>query len=241
VNPPSDGPGGSSGPPDDRSSVESDRSSPSARLPPPAQTPSPAMNAQIERLQDGYTAGTRRLISNVVGGFRHIPVSANQVTAIGFGLNLVAAVLVYRELWIAAGLAFLVGSVLDIFDGAIARSKGEAGPRGALIDSTFDRIAEGVMLASIALVFARHDERIALVAVFAALVGSFLTSYIRARAEALGLDGTSGFMARAERVVLLGAALMFAPLGALPYGIELLAVLSAITVAQRLAYVLRQL
>ncbi len=199
------------------------------------------MNAPMERFQDGYTAGTRRLISNIVGGFRHIPVTANQVTAVAFGLNIVAAVLVYHELWIVAGLAFLVGSILDIFDGAIARSKGEAGPRGALIDSTFDRIAEGAMLASIALVCARHDERLALVAVFAALVGSFLTSYIRAKAEALGLDGTAGFRARAERVVLLGAALVFAPLGALPYGIELLALLSAITVVQRLLYVLRQL
>ena len=121
-------------------------------------------------------------------------------------------------MWVAAGSAFLLGSILDVFDGAIARSKGEDGPRGAFIDSTFDRIAEGAVLAAIALVFADDGNQLALAAVFVALVGSFMTSYARARAEALGLDGTSGLMARAERVVLLGASLLFAPLGVLPCG-----------------------
>ena len=117
------------------------------------------------------------------------------MTAAGFLLNIVAAVLIYEEQWIAAGLAFLVGSILDIFDGAIARSRGEAGPRGAFIDSTFDRIAEGVVMGAIALVFARGGHEVAIAAVFAALAFSFLTSYTRARAEALGLDGIAGFMA----------------------------------------------
>ncbi len=199
------------------------------------------MNAHLERLQHGYTSGARRLVADVVGGFRRVPITANQVTAVGFLLNVAAAVLIYQEQWIVAGVVFLVGSILDIFDGAIARSRGEAGPRGSFIDSTFDRIAEGAVLGSIALVFARDGETLAQAAVFAALVGSFLTSYTRAKAESLGLDGTSGFMARAERVVLIGAALLFAPLGALPYAIELLAVLSAITVAQRVRHVLSQL
>lgn len=199
------------------------------------------MNAQLERLQHGYTSGVRRLVGDLVGGLRRVPVTANQVTAVGFLLNLAAAVLIYDERWIAAGTVFLIGSILDVFDGAIARSKGEAGPRGAFIDSTFDRIAEGAVLGAIALVFARQGETLAQAAVFAALVGSFLTSYTRAKAEAIGLDGTSGFMARAERVVLIGATLLFAPLGALPYGIELLAVLSAVTVLQRVRHVLRQL
>ncbi len=199
------------------------------------------MNAHLERLQQGYTSGARKLVSDLVGGLRSIPVTANQVTAVGFLLNVIAAVLIYEEQWIVAGVVFLVGSILDVFDGAIARSKGEAGPRGAFIDSTFDRIAEGAVLGSVALVFARQGETLAQAAVFAALVGSFLTSYTRAKAEAIGLDGTSGFMARAERVVLIGAALLFAPLGALPYGIELLAVLSAVTVLQRVRHVLRQL
>jgi CDP-diacylglycerol--glycerol-3-phosphate 3-phosphatidyltransferase len=199
------------------------------------------MNAHLERIQHGYTAGVRRIVADVVKSFRRIPLSANQVTAVGFALNVVAAVLIYERVWVAAGAAFLLGSILDVFDGAIARSKGEDGPRGAFIDSTFDRIAEGAVLTAIALVFAQDGNELALVAVFVALVGSFMTSYARARAEALGLNGTSGLMARAERVVLLGAALLFAPLGVLPWGIGLLAILSAVTVAQRTRHVLSQM
>ena len=195
----------------------------------------------VERLQQGYTDGTRRVIASIMARITRIPVTANQVTIAGFVLNAIAAVLVYREAYIAGGVLFLVGSILDIFDGAVARARGEAGPRGAMFDSSLDRFSEAIMLGAIALVFARDGNEIALIAVIAALTSSFMTSYLRARAEALGLDGTHGVMARAERVVLITAALLFAPLGALPWGIILLAVLSTITVVQRARHVLRQL
>ena len=195
----------------------------------------------VERLQQEYTDGTRRVIASIMARITRIPVTANQVTIAGFVLNAIAAVLVYREAYIAGGVLFLVGSILDIFDGAVARARGEAGPRGAMFDSILDRFSEAIMLGSIALVFARDGNEIALIAVIAALTSSFMTSYLRARAEALGLDGTHGVMARAERVVLITAAILFAPLGALPWGIILLAVLSTITVVQRARHVLRQL
>jgi CDP-diacylglycerol--glycerol-3-phosphate 3-phosphatidyltransferase len=195
----------------------------------------------VERLQQEYTDGTRRVIASIMARITRIPVTANQVTIAGFVLNAIAAVLVYREAYIAGGVLFLVGSILDIFDGAVARARGEAGPRGAMFDSILDRFSEAIMLGAIALVFARDGNEIALIAVIAALTSSFMTSYLRARAEALGLDGTHGVMARAERVVLITAALLFAPLGALPWGIILLAVLSTITVVQRARHVLRQL
>lgn len=195
----------------------------------------------VERLQQEYTDGTRRMIAGVMDRATRIPVTANQVTLVGFAINVIAAVLVYREAFIAGGVVFLIGSILDIFDGAVARARGEAGPRGAIIDSVLDRMSEAIMFGAIALVFARDGQEIALFAVVIALSASFLTSYLRARAEALGLDGTHGMMARAERVVLIAAALLFAPLGALPWGMILLALLSLITVAQRARYVLRQL
>ncbi len=195
----------------------------------------------VERLQQEYTDGTRRVVGGVVSRLSRVPVTGNQVTVAGFVLNIVAAVLVYQEAFIAGGVVFLIGSILDIFDGAVARARGEAGPRGAIFDSVLDRASEAIIFAAIALVFARDGNEIALFAVIIALAASFLTSYLRARAEALGLDGTHGVMARAERVVLIAAALLFAPLGALPWGIILLAVLSAITVAQRARHVLRQL
>ncbi len=195
----------------------------------------------VERLQQEYTDGTRRVIASIMARITRIPVTANQVTIAGFVLNAIAAVLVYREAYIAGGVLFLVGSILDIFDGAVARARGEAGPRGAMFDSILDRFSEAIMLGAIALVFARDGNEIALIAVIAALTSSFMTSYLRARAEALGLDGTHGVMARAERVVLIAAALLFAPLGALPWGIILLAILSTVTVVQRARHVLRQL
>lgn len=195
----------------------------------------------VERLQREYTDGSRRVIGGLINRITRIPVTGNQITAAGFVLNVVAAVLIYREQWIAGGMVFLVGSILDVFDGAVARARGEAGPRGAIIDSILDRFSEAIVLGSIGLVFARDGNQIALAAVIVALTCSFLTSYLRARAEALGLDGTHGLMARAERVVLISAALLFAPLGALPWGIILLALLSALTVAQRAKHVLRQL
>ena len=195
----------------------------------------------VERLQQEYTDGTRRVIAGVMDRATRIPVTGNQVTVAGFLINVVAAVLVYREAFIAGGLVFLLGSILDIFDGAIARARGEAGPRGAIIDSVLDRFSEAIMFVALALVFAREGNEVAVGAVIIALASSLLTSYLRAKAESLGLDGTHGLMARAERVVLIAAALLFAPLGALPWGIILLAILSTITVLQRARHVLRQL
>jgi CDP-diacylglycerol--glycerol-3-phosphate 3-phosphatidyltransferase len=195
----------------------------------------------VERLQQEYTDGTRRVIAGVMDRATRIPVTANQVTVAGFLINVVAAVLVYREAFIAGGLVFLLGSILDIFDGAVARARGEAGPRGAIIDSVLDRFSEAIMFVALALVFARDGNEVAVGAVIIALASSLLTSYLRAKAESLGLDGTHGLMARAERVVLIAAALLFAPLGALPWGIILLAILSTITVLQRARHVLRQL
>jgi len=195
----------------------------------------------VERLQQEYTDGTRRVIAGVMDRATRIPVSANQVTVAGFLINVVAAVLVYREAFIAGGVVFLIGSILDIFDRAVARARGEAGPKGAIIDSVLDRFSEAIMFVALALVFARDGNEVAVAAVIIALASSLLTSYLRAKAESLGLDGTHGLMARAERVVLIAAALLFAPLGALPWGIILLAILSTITVLQRARHVLRQL
>jgi len=130
------------------------------------------MNAHLERIQHGYTSGVRRIVADVVKSFRRIPLSANQVTAVGFALNVLAAVLIYERVWVAAGAAFLLGSILDVFDGAIARSKGEDGPRGAFIDSTFDRIAEAAVLTAIAERNVASHSSSGPGAVFVALVGS---------------------------------------------------------------------
>jgi CDP-diacylglycerol---glycerol-3-phosphate 3-phosphatidyltransferase len=199
------------------------------------------MSAMLARLKAGYTSGGRGVGMAVMGRFSSIPITPNQITVAGLTTNGVAAVLIYRERFVWATVAFVAGSILDIADGALARSHGKLTPFGGFLDSTTDRISEGLILGSIALVFARQGHTWALACVFVALVGSFLVSYTRAKAEAIGLRCEVGLMSRAERIVLVAVALPFAGLGSLTWAIYLLAALTAFTVWQRIDYVRRQL
>lgn len=207
------------------------------------------MNAtpRLRRVKQSYTTGARSLASRSVTSLARTGVTPNVLTATGVSLCLAAAVLVPFEnhgkllfFWLAAGI-FVVGSLLDILDGALARVGGKTTPFGAFIDSTTDRVGEGAMLAAIALVFARHGRDWAVVLAVAAVVGSFLVSYTRARAEALGLRGDVGLGSRAERVVLITAGLVFAPWGGLPWAIAVLAATAWLTVVQRILHVRTQL
>src|SRR5204862_4672213 len=118
---------------------------------------------------------------------------------------------------------------------------GKSTPFGAFFDSTTDRVGEGAMLAAIGLVFARSGNDVAVVFASAGVAGSFLVPYVRAKAEALGLRGDVGLGARAERVVVITAGLVFAPWGGLQWVIYLLAATSWLTVAQRVLHVRKQL
>jgi phosphatidylglycerophosphate synthase len=180
-------------------------------------------------------------------GLGRTRVTPNALTAAGVALCTAASVVVFFEnrneilfYWLG-GLLFVVGSLLDILDGALARTSGKGTPFGAFLDSTTDRVSEGVMLGAIALVFSRHGNEVALAFAFAAVAGSFLVSYTRARAEALGLRGDVGIGSRAERVVVITAGLVLAPWGALPIAIYLLAATAWVTVVQRIFFVRKQL
>jgi CDP-diacylglycerol---glycerol-3-phosphate 3-phosphatidyltransferase len=170
------------------------------------------------------------------------------LTAGGVALSIAGAVVVYFEyagrgfFWLGAAL-FLVGSILDILDGALARTRGVGSPFGAFIDSTVDRIGEAFMLGAIALVLMRDDSEWGVGLAFAALAGSFLVSYTRARAEVLGLRGDVGFGSRAERVVVITTGLVLAPAHelVLPAAIALLAATAWTTVVQRVLAVRAQL
>ena len=205
------------------------------------------MSTALARLKDSYTTGARGLASRVVRSLAQTRVTPNQLTTAGVSLCLASAVIVYFEyhndllfFWLGAGV-FVVGSLLDILDGALARVGGKTTPFGAFIDSTTDRVGEGAMLAAIALVFSRHGQDWAVVLAVAAVVGSFLVSYTRARAEALGLRGDVGLGSRAERVVVITAGLVFAPWGGLPWAIVVLAATAWLTVVQRILHVRKQL
>jgi phosphatidylinositol phosphate synthase len=195
----------------------------------------------------GYTDGTRRLASRWIGGLARTRVTPNALTAAGITLCFVAAVIVFFAhenpwplYWVGA-LVFVVGSVLDILDGALARHGGKATPFGAFVDSISDRVSEGFVLTAVALVFSRESNDVAVGFTIAAMAGSFLVSYARAKAELLGLKGDVGLGSRAERVVVITAGLVFAPWGGLQWAIYFLAVTAWFTVLQRVLSVRSQL
>jgi CDP-diacylglycerol---glycerol-3-phosphate 3-phosphatidyltransferase len=201
----------------------------------------------LERLQRSYLDGIRRVASNSISSLARTRISPNALTAAGVLLCAVASVIVYFEyrheiaaFWLGAAL-FIVGSILDVLDGALARRSGKATPFGAFVDSTTDRMSEAFMLGAIALIFAREGNDVALGFTFAAVAGSFLVSYTRARAEALGLKGDVGIGSRAERVFVISSGLILAPWGALQWAIYLLTITAWVTVVQRVLAVRAQL
>jgi CDP-diacylglycerol---glycerol-3-phosphate 3-phosphatidyltransferase len=205
--------------------------------------------AVLQRVKTGYTTGARSLAARSIVGLARTRVTPNALTASGVSLCLGGSALVFFEdrntwlfYWLGAAL-FVVGSVLDILDGALARVGGKATPFGAFLDSTTDRVGEGAMLGAIALVFARYHHTVPLAVAFAAVAGSFLVSYARARAEALGLRGDVGLGSRAERVVAITAGLVLAPISIwlLVAAISLLSATAWLTVIQRILHVRAQL
>jgi CDP-diacylglycerol---glycerol-3-phosphate 3-phosphatidyltransferase len=204
-------------------------------------------SAGLQRVKQGYTTGARSLASRSVIGLTRTRVTPNALTTAGVSLCLAAAVLVYFEYrneilfyWLGAAV-FVIGSILDILDGALARAGGKTTPFGSFLDSTTDRVGEGAMLGAIALIFSRHGNEVAVGAAVAAVAGSFLVSYTRAKAEALRLRGDVGLGSRAERVVVITAGLVLAPWGVLPWAIYLLTATAWLTVVQRILFVRRQL
>jgi CDP-diacylglycerol--glycerol-3-phosphate 3-phosphatidyltransferase len=201
----------------------------------------------LSRVKHGYTTGARKLASRSVTGLARTRVTPNALTVSGVSLCLAASLIVPFEnrdellfYWLGAGI-FVLGSILDILDGALARAGGRSTAFGAFLDSTTDRVGEGAMLAAIALVFARSGNETAVVFTIVGVAGSFLVPYVRAKAEALGLRGDVGLGSRAERVVVITAGLVLAPWGLLSWAIYLLAVTSWFTVLQRVLHVRKQL
>jgi CDP-diacylglycerol--glycerol-3-phosphate 3-phosphatidyltransferase len=163
-------------------------------------------------------------------------VTPNQITVIGVALTFVAAVLTALGHLRWAGVVLIFAGTFDILDGALARSSGRAYPYGAFLDSTLDRYSEGAMYIGLAAYFASTSgplQRWLLLATVAALAGSFLVSYVRARAQSLGFTCDSGLFARPERVVVTVVGLIFG--GVVLYGVVfLLAILTNLTALQRI-------
>lgn len=199
---------------------------------------------QLQRIRDAYEVGGRKLARRVARQvIRGSGISPNVVTVIGTLLNGVAAVLAFHELWLAAAIVFVMGSLMDAMDGAIAKVTERVSAFGGFLDSTLDRVSEGLVLGGLGLMFSTHDNLWALSACFVALACSYLVSYTRAKAESLGVSCKGGLASRVERVVLLTIGLLLAQFD--PRAIEVivfvLAITATLTVAQRVAHVRKAL
>jgi CDP-diacylglycerol--glycerol-3-phosphate 3-phosphatidyltransferase len=165
----------------------------------------------------------------------------NQISMAGFTLNVIAAVLVWQHEFFIGGVVFIVGSICDTLDGGYSRMSGKGTPFGAFLDSTLDRIVEGIVLTAVAATFTQRGDELAVAAVVVAVMSSLVVSYTRARAEALGVECKVGIADRLVRVIILSAGLVFADLGALEPAVYVLAALSTVTVVQRILHVKGQL
>jgi CDP-diacylglycerol--glycerol-3-phosphate 3-phosphatidyltransferase len=193
--------------------------------------------------QNGRAPTAAELRENVRERLIESRLTPNSISLTGLALNVAAAVLVTQRLFFLAGLTFIAGSLMDMLDGRYSRMSGKGTLFGAFLDSTLDRIEEGVVLATVGAYFASRGDEFATGAVVVAVLASLMVSYTRARAEALGVECKVGLATRPVRVVVLSIGLLFAK-GAglgdfelLEASIYVLAALSVFTVAQRIWHV----
>ena len=186
-----------------------------------------------------------RLLNPVVDALVRRRVHPNIISTIGFLVTLVGASIIFARALFVGIVVVLIGGMMDILDGRVARETNLASKFGSFYDSTLDRISEIVVYFSLYAYF-RPLPNFWWVGyvVIAAMVGSLMVSYTRAKAEALGVDCKVGLMQRAERVVLLGAGGMLTPLVAMIWpgweyaplllAVGLIAVLSNYTALERI-------
>ncbi|MCH7229861.1 CDP-alcohol phosphatidyltransferase family protein [Glycomyces sp. L485] len=191
-------------------------------------------------LRTSGRAGLRRYVDAVAKVLIRIGVSANAVTLVGTAVVVVASILLLSQGRLLAGLIVIGLSVLtDMLDGAIARVKGTTSRFGALLDSTCDRLADGAIFGGLAY-WALAEERFLFCALaLAVLVTSQVVSYVKARCEGLGVECNVGIAERPERIIIAGVAVVAEILGvpyAMEVGMAVLAVLTTVTVVQRLVH-----
>jgi CDP-diacylglycerol--glycerol-3-phosphate 3-phosphatidyltransferase len=183
-----------------------------------------------------FEAWVRRRAEALMSAAGRIPLTPNQVTVVGFCLTVFASgFAAFGQLrW--AGVVLIFAGTCDILDGALARSTNASYPYGAFLDSTLDRYSEGAVYIGLAAYFVTMGgplQRWLVLATVAALAGSFLVSYVRARAQSLGFTCETGLFARPERVVVTVIGLIVG--GDVLYGVVfLLAVLTNLTALQRI-------
>lgn len=158
----------------------------------------------------------------------------NTLTFIELAISIGVAYAIVTGYFLLGGVLVLVSGLFDLLDGALARFTKQSTKFGAILDSTVDRISEAAIFCGLLIWYLpKEGATLEIVAIFAALIGSFLVSYIRARAEGLGLECRVGLFTRAERVIVLAVGLL---VNEVFIALWVLVVFVYITVAQRLLY-----
>ena len=185
-------------------------------------------------LRARYPAYIERFASPFGRLVARLGVSPNQLTSLGLLLTAASAVAVANGQFVAGGWLLVAGGAMDLLDGSVARATGRSTPFGSFYDSVSDRIADAMIFSGLAL--ALHTQPRLLALILVALVASFVTSYVRAKAEAIDLACTVGLLERGERAVLLMLALLLHQY-VLEAALWVLAVGGVVTVIQRVHHV----
>jgi len=181
-----------------------------------------------------FKARVSKFLEAPVGLLARSGLSPNALTIVGFVLNVVVGIVLAMGWVFAGGFLVLFAGLFDMLDGATARLSGRTTRFGALLDSVVDRFSEAAILAGLLWLFLSQERHLEVLLVFAVLLGSLMVSYVRARAEGLGLDCDVGLVARPERVLLMAAGLIFSQM--VPV-LALLVVFTHLTVVQRVWHV----
>ncbi|MFN8156754.1 MAG: CDP-alcohol phosphatidyltransferase family protein [Candidatus Nanopelagicales bacterium] len=190
-------------------------------------------------------AAVGHVIDPVARGLLRLHVSPDAVTVAGTVGASAAGLWFYpRQQWAVGTLVILLFAFSDLLDGTMARMSGRQGPWGAFLDSTLDRVTDGLLFGAVALGFVAAGDRLTAAVAIVCLVGGAVVSYAKARAESVGAECNVGIAERAERLIIAGAAALLYGLGVpyiLPAALWLLAALTWFTVGQRMLHVRKQL
>ncbi len=193
------------------------------------------------RLAEGRKALGYYLTHPLVQMLARTPVSPNALSCAGALFTAAAAALIIAGQPFIAGLVVLFAGLFDILDGALARSANRITRFGGVLDATLDRLAEGLLLVGILVLYTREQSVPGTLITGLALVGSVLVSYIRAKAEGLGLECQGGWFTRAERVIILSLGLLLSQFQyALMIALSIILIFSFVTAGQRLFHVWQQ-
>ncbi|MEI7556696.1 CDP-alcohol phosphatidyltransferase family protein [Candidatus Chlorohelix sp.] len=196
----------------------------------------------FSNLIEDWARGIARVVVRI---FVKTPLTPNRITVIGFLLNIPVAYVLANGWFLLGGLLILFAGVFDMLDGALAKITGRASTFGAFLDSSLDRYSEAVVFLGLLLYYRNipdADKDGGSILVYVSISGSFMISYVKARAEGLGLQCKMGLLPRPERVVLIALGTFISAFWspALPISLWILAVGTNLTAFQRIIYIWMQ-